>query len=91
MTGDNISKVILSRIKKIELPMQRLVAQSYDRAASMSLSSQRVGSQASRNLAFGILFSLCHARVEPSDVSDKSCGYYPQQPGHHGKCNSVFE
>ena len=41
MTGDNISKVILSRIKKLELPMQRLVAQSYDGAASMS--SQRVG------------------------------------------------
>ena len=41
MTGDNISKVILSRIKKIELPMQRLVAQSYDGAAFMS--SQRIG------------------------------------------------
>ena len=41
MSGANISKVILDKVKALDLPMAHLIAQSYDGAASMS--SERVG------------------------------------------------
>ena len=50
MTGENLAKLIISRVRSLNLDFSKLVAQSYDGAASMA--SQKVGVSAHvKNLA----------------------------------------